>query len=124
MLQADGGTRCASITGGYVALELACRRLVDEGKLTKLPLTGTVAAVSCGIVDGTPLLDLDYPEDSTAEVDANVVMTGDGGLVEVQATAERTPLSRASLDELLALAAAGIEQLRAAQLEAVGAATA
>jgi ribonuclease PH len=123
VLQADGGTRCASITGGYVALELACRRLVDEGKLTKLPLTGTVAAVSCGIVDGTPLLDLDYPEDSTAEVDANVVMTGDGGLVEVQATAERTPLSLASLDELLALAADGIAALRAAQEEAVAAAT-
>ena len=124
VLQADGGTRCASITGGYVALELACRRLVDEGKLTKLPLTGTVAAVSCGIVDGTPLLDLDYPEDSSAEVDANVVMTGEGGLIEVQATAERTPLSRASLDELLALAADGIAALRAAQEEAVAAATA
>jgi ribonuclease PH len=120
VLQADGGTRCASITGGYVALELACRRLVDEGKLTKLPLTGTVAAVSCGIVDGTPLLDLDYPEDSTAEVDANVVMTGDGGLVEVQATAERTPLSRAHLDELLALAAHGIEGLREVQAQATG----
>ena len=124
VLQADGGTRCASITGGYVALELACRRLVDEGKLTKLPLTGTVAAVSCGIVDGTPLLDLDYPEDSTAEVDANVVMTGDGGLVEVQATAERTPLSRAHLDELLALAADGIAALRTSQEEAVAAAAA
>ena len=119
VLQADGGTRCASITGGYVALELACRRLVDEGKLTKLPLTGTVAAVSCGIVDGTPLLDLDYPEDSGAEVDANVVMTGDGGLVEVQATAERTPLSRAHLDELLALAQGGIESLMAIQAAAV-----
>ena len=107
VLQADGGTRCASITGGYVALELACRRLVDEGKLSELPLTGTVAAVSCGVVDGVPLLDLDYPEDSSAEVDANVVMTGDGGLVEVQATAERTPLSRAHLDELLALAPSG-----------------
>jgi ribonuclease PH len=115
VLQADGGTRCASITGGYVALELACRRLVDEGKLTALPLTGTVAAVSCGVVDGEPLLDLDYPEDSSAEVDANVVMTGDGGLVEVQATAERTPLSRAHLDELLQLAQHGIEGLRAAQ---------
>ncbi|CAA9310422.1 MAG: Ribonuclease PH, partial [uncultured Gemmatimonadaceae bacterium] len=88
VLQADGGTRCASITGAYVALELACRRLVEEGKLERLPLTGTVAAVSCGIVGGVPLLDLDYPEDSSAEVDANVVMTGDGGLVEVQATAE------------------------------------
>jgi ribonuclease PH len=124
VLEADGGTRCAAITGGYVALELALRRLVSEGKLDSVPLTQSVAAVSCGVVDGRALLDLDYSEDSTAEVDANVVMTGDGGLVEVQATAERTPLSRASLDELLALAAAGIEQLRAAQVEAVGAATA
>ena len=119
VLQADGGTRCASITGGYVALELACRRLVEEGKLKRAPLTGSIAAVSCGIVDGTPLLDLDYPEDSTAEVDANVVMTGEGGLIEVQATAERTPLSRAHLDELLGLAAGGIEQLRAVQARAV-----
>src|SRR5207248_4211010 len=121
VLQADGGTRCASITGGMVALSLACARLVSKGALDRRPLTGTVAAVSCGIVGGVPLLDLDYGEDSTAEVDANVVMTGDGGLVEVQATAERTPLSRASLDELLALAAGGIEQLRTAQLAAIGA---
>jgi ribonuclease PH len=123
VLEADGGTRCAAITGGYVALELALRRLVDEGKLDKIPLSQSVAAVSCGVVGGHALLDLDYSEDSTAEVDANVVMTGDGGLVEVQATAERTPLSRASLDELLALAASGIDRLRAAQQEAVGAAT-
>jgi len=122
VLEADGGTRCAAITGGYVALELALRRLVSEGKLDAVPLTGSVAAVSAGMVDGVPLLDLDYSEDSTAEVDANVVMTGDGGLVEVQATAERTPLSRASLDELLALAAAGVERLRTAQDEAVAAA--
>jgi ribonuclease PH len=122
VLEADGGTRCAAITGGYVALELALRGLVTAGKLDRVPLSGSVAAVSCGIVDGRALLDLDYSEDSTAEVDANVVMTGDGGLVEVQATAERTPLSRASLDELLALAAAGIERLRAAQEQAVGAA--
>ncbi len=119
VLQADGGTRCASITGGMVALRLACDRLIEEGKLEAVPLTGSVAAVSCGIVAGTPLLDLDYSEDSTAEVDANVVMTGDGGLVEVQATAERTPLSRAHLDELLALAAGGIESLRALQDETV-----
>jgi len=119
VLQADGGTRCASITGGYVALDLACRRLVEEGKLARPPLNGTVAAVSCGVVDGVPLLDLDYPEDSSAEVDANVVMTGDGGLVEVQATAERTPLSRAHLDDLLALAQHGIDGLRAAQTAAV-----
>ena len=97
-------------------------RLVAEGALDRLPLTGTVAAVSCGIVDGVPLLDLDYREDSSAEVDANVVMTGDGDLVEVQATAERTPLSRAHLDELLALAAKGIVELRAVQDAAVAAA--
>jgi ribonuclease PH len=124
VLEADGGTRCAAITGGYVALELAMRRLISEGKLAELPLTQSVAAVSCGVVGGRALLDLDYSEDSSAEVDANVVMTGDDGLVEVQATAERTPLSRASLDELLALAASGIERLRAAQQEAVGAAIA
>ncbi len=120
VLTADGGTRCASITGGYVALELGLKRLVAEGKLPSVPLTGTLAAVSCGIVDGEPLLDLDYVEDSGAEVDANVVMTGDGGLVEVQATAERTPLSRAHLDELLAIALPGIDGLRAAQAAAVG----
>ena len=121
VLQADGGTRCASITGGWVALRLACERLVAEGKLEQVPLTGAIAAVSAGIVGGVPLLDLDYPEDSSAEVDANVVMTGDGGLVEVQATAERTPLSRAHLDDLLALAAFGIAQLREAQDAAVAA---
>ena len=120
VLEADGGTRCAAITGGFVALKLACDRLVGEGKLPRLPLSGSVAAVSAGVVDGRALLDLDYVEDSSAEVDANVVMTGDGGLVEVQATAERTPLSRASLDELLALAAAGIERLREAQAAAAG----
>jgi ribonuclease PH len=119
VLQADGGTRCASITGGFVALALACERLVREGKLVRAPLTGTVAAVSAGVVGGVPLLDLDYPEDSSAEVDANVVMTGDGGLVEVQATAERTPLSRAHLDDLLELAADGIALLRVAQEEAI-----
>ena len=120
VLDADGGTRTAAISGGFVALQLALGRLIDEGKLPRLPLTGSIAAVSCGIVGGRALLDLDYPEDSNAEVDANVVMTGDGGLVEVQATAERTPLSRASLDELLALAAAGIEQIRAAQVAIAG----
>ncbi len=121
VLQADGGTRCASITGAYVALALACEKLRAKERIERSPLTGSIAAVSCGIVEGRALLDLDYGEDSSAEVDANVVMTGDGGLVEVQATAERTPLSRASLDELLALAAAGIEQLRAAQQQALAA---
>jgi len=119
VLTADGGTRCASITGAFVALDLATRRLLHEGKIERSPLTGSVAAISCGIVGAVALLDLDYSEDSTAEVDANVVMTGEGGLIEVQATAERTPLSRAHLDELLALAASGIEQLRAVQAQAV-----
>jgi ribonuclease PH len=119
VLQADGGTRCASITGAFVALALACARLQDEGGLERSPLNGSVAAVSCGMVEGSPLLDLDYSEDSVAEVDANVVMTGERDLLEVQATAERTPLSRAHLDELLELAAAGIEQLRAAQQQAI-----
>ncbi len=124
VLQADGGTRCAAITGAYVALALACARLQAEGRLERAPLTGSVAGVSCGIIDGAVLLDLDYSEDSLAEVDANVVMTGDGDLVEVQATAERTPLSRAHLDELLALAATGIEQLRLAQRDAIARASA
>jgi ribonuclease PH len=118
VLEADGGTRCAAITGGYVALRLALSDLVEAGELQKIPLTTSVAAVSVGMVGGRPLCDLDYSEDSTAEVDANVVMTGDGGLIEVQATAEQTPLSRASLDELLSLAEAGISQLRVAQEEA------
>jgi ribonuclease PH len=119
VLQADGGTRCAAITGGYVALRLALGKLVDSKALAQVPLDGSVAAVSVGMVDRRALCDLDYAEDSKAEVDANVVMTGDGGLVEVQATAERTPLSRAHLDELLALAQHGIEGLRAAQAQAV-----
>ena len=122
VLQADGGTRCAAITGAWVALELAARRLLGDGAIERTPVTGSVAAVSCGMVDGRAVLDLDYVEDSAAEVDANVVMTGDGGLVEVQATAERTPLSRAHLDDLLALAASGIDELRTLQGEAVEAA--
>src|SRR5579872_1110491 len=105
-----------------VALALACQRLVAGGELARVPPTGSVAAISCGIVDGAALLDLYYPEDSTAEVDANVVMTGAGGLVEVQATAERTPLSRAHLDELLALAAGGIAELQRLQQQAIASA--
>ncbi len=120
VLEADGGTRCASITGGWVALRLALGSLLESGEIDRMPLTTSVAAVSVGMVDGRPLCDLDYPEDSRAEVDANVVMTGDDGLVEVQATAERTPLSRASLDEMLALAEAGIGKLREFQMAAVG----
>jgi ribonuclease PH len=120
VLQADGGTRCAAITGGYVALRLALQKLLDSGRIEQMPLNGSVAAISVGIVDGRALCDLDYSEDSTAEVDANVVMTGDGGLVEVQATAERTPLSRASLDELLGLAEMGISRLRQMQERVAG----
>ncbi|MBJ7331389.1 MAG: ribonuclease PH [Solirubrobacteraceae bacterium] len=120
VLTADGGTRCASITGGYVALHLALQKLIDAGELARMPLITSVAAISAGIVDGQALLDLEYVEDSQADVDANVVMTGDDGLVEVQATAERTPLSKASLDELLELSAKGIAELRAAQAAAVG----
>ncbi|MBI4171677.1 MAG: ribonuclease PH [Actinobacteria bacterium] len=110
VLQADGGTRCAAITGAWVA----AARALDRFGLSKA-LPGSVAAVSVGIVGGVPLLDLDYAEDSTAEVDMNVVMTGDGRLVEVQATAELEPFSRELLDELLDLAAGGIETLTAAQ---------
>lgn len=97
VLQADGGTRCAAICGGHVALQLALAKLVEAGDLERLPLNQSVAAVSVGVVGGETLCDLDYVEDSRAEVDANVVMTGDGGLVEVQATAERTPLDRKSV---------------------------
>ena len=120
VLQADGGTRCAAITGGWVALRLALDKLRAEGDLDADPLTGSLAAISCGIVDGDPLCDLDYSEDSRAEVDANIVMAGDGGLVEVQATAERTPVSKARLDELLALAEPAIATLREAQAAACG----
>jgi ribonuclease PH len=120
VLDADGGTRCAGITGAFVALRLALARLVERGELERVPLASSVAAVSCGLVAGEPLLDLCYEEDAAAEVDMNVVMTGDGGLVEVQATAERIPFSRASLDDLLELAADGIARLRRAQEEAAG----
>ena len=114
VLQADGGTRCAAISGAYVA----ARRALERFGLGRT-LTGSVAAVSVGIVDDEPLLDLDYSEDSQADVDMNVVMTGEGALVEVQATAERTPFTRARLDELLELAAGGIEEISAAQEDAV-----
>ena len=114
VLQADGGTRCAAISGAYVA----ARRALDRFGLSKA-LTGSVAAVSVGVVDGRALLDLDYVEDSAAETDMNVVMTADGRLVEVQATAERDPFSRELLDDLLDLAAGGIEEIMAAQDEAI-----
>ena len=98
-----------------MALRIATQKLIDEGVIVKDPLTGSVAAISCGLVDGAALCDLDYSEDSSAEVDANVVMSGAGGLVEVQATAEQTPVSRTSLDELLALAEPAIAKLGDAQ---------
>jgi ribonuclease PH len=116
VLQADGGTRCAAISGGYVA----AKRALDRFGLGRA-LADSVAAVSVGIVDDVPLLDLDYSEDSTAEVDMNVVMTGDGRLIEVQATAEQVPFTRVRLDELLGLAESGIEEIAVAQAEAVGA---
>ncbi|HXH87040.1 MAG TPA: ribonuclease PH [Gaiellaceae bacterium] len=116
VIQADGGTRCASISGSYVA----ARRALDRLGLSKA-LSGSVAAVSVGIVDGRVLLDLDYSEDSTAETDMNVVMTGDGRLVEVQATAERDPFSRELLDELLDIATGGIETIAIAQEDAIAA---
>jgi ribonuclease PH len=122
VLEADGGTRCAAITGAFVAARLAFARLVARGDLEREPFTDSIAAVSCGLVGGAPLLDLDYSEDSVAEVDMNIVMTGSDELVEVQATAEGVPFSRASLDELLALAARGIAGLRTVQEEAVAAA--
>jgi ribonuclease PH len=119
VLQADGGTRTASITGAYVAFALACRRLVRTNKIARSPLNGEVAAISVGIVDGTPLLDLKYDEDSRAEVDMNVICTGDGRFIEVQGTAEGAPFTREEMDALLMLARQGIEHLLEAQRAAL-----
>ena len=121
VLQADGGTRCASITGACVALHDALSRLVAGGKLAQHPMRELVAAVSVGIVDGIPVLDLDYAEDSACDTDMNVVMTAGGGIIEVQGTAEGAPFSRAELDTLLELAAAGIGDIVAAQRRALAA---
>jgi ribonuclease PH len=120
VLQADGGTRTASVTGAYVALHQALAKLVAAGTLPALPLTSEVAAVSCGIVGGRPVLDLDYAEDSTAEADANFVLSGAGGIVEIQGTAEQAPFSETAFLELLALARHGIGQLVTLQREALG----
>jgi len=117
VLQADGGTRTASICGGYVALHDALTRLVQRGVLTEHPLSDLVAAVSVGVVGGVAMLDLPYEEDSRADTDMNVVMTGHGGFVEVQGTAEQAPFSRTQLDVLLDLAATGISAIHAAQRE-------
>ena len=115
VLQADGGTRCASVTGAWVALYEACEKLVQAGKLPENPVLDHVAAVSVGIFQGTPVLDLDYPEDSGCDTDMNVVMTGSGGIVEVQGTAEGEPFTREQMNVLLDLATAGINRLITAQ---------
>ena len=120
VLQADGGTRTASITGGWVALHDALMNFVEQGKIKRLPLTGQVAAISMGVVAGTPMLDLDYPEDSHADVDLNLVVTADGGIVEIQGTGERSTLSRAQLNELLDMGEAGIKRLCELQNEVTG----
>ena len=122
VLQADGGTRCASVCGAYVAVADAIAGLLKEGKLAETPITDSIAAVSVGVWQGQPVLDLDYIEDSDCDTDMNVVMTGSGGIVEVQGTAEGTPFSRATLESLLDLATAGIAQISAAQQAALKAA--
>ena len=119
ILQADGGTRTAAITGAYVAFAIACRRLLKENRIKKSPIIAEVAAISVGIVDGASLLDLKYDEDSRAEVDMNVVCTGDGRFIEVQGTAEGLPFTREQMDELLELGRKGIEQLVRAQRQAL-----
>ena len=121
VLQADGGTRTAAVTGSYVALHQALATLVAGGALPALPLTAEVAAVSCGIVAGVPVLDLDYAEDSTAEADANFVLSGAGGIVEIQGTAESAPFAETQFIELLRLARLGVEQLVALQRAALAA---
>ena len=119
VLQADGGTRCASITGAWVALYDACEKLVADGKLAENPVRDHVAAISVGIYKGSPVLDLDYPEDSDCDTDMNVVMTGSGGIVEIQGTAEGEPFTREQMNVLTDLAEAGIRRLIAAQQSAL-----
>lgn len=119
VLQADAGTRCAAITGGYVALALACRKLLADRRIKRNPITAAVAAVSVGLVAGVELLDLDYSEDSAADVDFNVVMTDANAFVELQGTAEKTPFSPATLELLLTLASSGLDQIFAAQRAAL-----
>jgi ribonuclease PH len=119
VLQADGGTRTAAITGAYVAFALAVKRLLVAGKIQRSIITNEVAAISVGVVEGVPLLDLKYDEDSRAEVDMNVVCTGDGRFIEVQGTAEREPFSREQMDSLLELATRGLDSLVAMQRETI-----
>ena len=111
VIQADGGTRCASITGAYVALALACRKLLKNSIIKTNPILSEVAAVSVGIIEGTPILDLAYAEDSTADVDMNLVCTGSGKFIEIQGTAEREPFSRDQMDEMLKLGEIGVNKL-------------
>lgn len=120
VIEADGGTRTASITGGYVALALAINKLVKEKRIPTSPLRGQVAAISCGIYKGTPVLDLDYDEDSDAEVDANFIIASEGKLVEIQGTAEQEPFSVDEFNTMMALAQEGVAQLQAMQAEAIG----
>ncbi|MBP2229806.1 ribonuclease PH [Azospirillum agricola] len=120
VIQADGGTRTAAITGSYVALHLAFQHLIQIGALKSMPLTDQVAAVSCGIYKGNAVLDLDYPEDSSAQADANFVLTGKAGIVEIQGTAEETPFSEPQFNELLALARKGVNELVALQKSVLG----
>jgi ribonuclease PH len=119
VIEADGGTRTASITGAYVALHWAIRSLIDAGKLAASPITGQVAAISCGIYQDQPVLDLDYDEDSSASMDANFVLTADGGIIEIQCTAEEAPVTQERFQELLVLAQAGVQQLTHAQKKAM-----
>ena len=120
VIRADGGTRCAAITGAYVALALACKRLMDERRLRRYPLKAALAAVSVGVVNGVPVLDLDYAEDSKADVDANIVMTDQNAFVEIQSTAEQEPFTPAALEMMLVLASTGLDQIFAAQRKAIG----
>ena len=120
VIQADGGTRTASITGGYVALHLACQNLLELGVIKEIPLIGQMAAISCGIYESTAVLDLDYPEDSNAETDANFVLTGTADIVEIQGTAEDKPFSEAHLLEMLALAKKGVGELVEIQKSVLG----
>ncbi len=120
VLQADGGTRTAAVTGGYVALYLAFRHMAEIEAIEAIPLSDQIAAVSCGLYDGHAVLDLDYEEDSRAQADANFVMTGSGGIVEVQTTAEQEPFTREQLEQMLALAEKGIGELAAMQKHALG----
>ena len=119
VIQADGGTRTAAITGAWVALRIACEKLLLAGAITKSPLTGQVAAISCGVYQGVSVLDLDYDEDSAAEIDANFVMTADDQLVEVQATGEAHPFSRSTFNQMLDLASAGCGEIFKLQQQAV-----